>query len=291
MISQELSELAGELRLPDWRRSAQARWLVVAAHPDDETIGASWILRRAKSVQILQITDGAPRDRSLWPRNAPQMRQRYAVLRAVEEDRAMMLAGLSPRVIHRLGFVDQEATDHLVDLTLSLEQLLQELRPWVVVVQPYEGGHPDHDASAFAVHTAIRRRKASGQIHPALVEMSSYHRWNGRLRTGRFLPAPKAESSRRLSPNERGEKSRMLACFASQAEVLSAFKTDQERFRPAPRYDFCSPPHQGPLHYETLGWPRTGWQWRELAAHALEVLGLAHRTPVEQLERRRPHQR
>ena len=39
----------------------------------------------------------------------------------------------------------------------------------VVLTHAYEGGHPDHDAVAFAVHRAARRTSA------AVVEMPFYH--------------------------------------------------------------------------------------------------------------------
>ena len=62
----------------------------------------------------------------------------------------------------------------------------------------------------------------------------------------------------------------MLACFRTQADVLAPFGTEQETFRPAPRYDFTAAPHPGPLLYEGFGWGWTGQRWRDLAASALE---------------------
>ncbi len=46
----------------------------------------------------------------------------------------------------------------------------------------------------------------------------------------------------------------MLACFRTQAAILSHFDRQAERFRPAPAYDFTAPPHPGPLNYEDWGW-------------------------------------
>src|SRR6185437_9724842 len=51
-----------------------------------------------------------------------------------------------------------------------------------VFTHAYEGGHPDHDAVAFAVHAACRL----SDIPPAIVEMPYYHRQDGRLITGEF---------------------------------------------------------------------------------------------------------
>jgi hypothetical protein len=60
----------------------------------------------------------------------------------------------------------------------------------------------------------------------------------------------------------------MFECFSSQAKVLRGFDIAVERFRRAPRYDFTRPPHEGPLHYERLGWPLTGAAFRRAAAAA-----------------------
>src|SRR5262245_42709457 len=38
------------------------RLAVLAAHPDDETIGASRLLRRLSQPLVIYLTDGAPRD-------------------------------------------------------------------------------------------------------------------------------------------------------------------------------------------------------------------------------------
>jgi hypothetical protein len=46
------------------------------------------------------------------------------------------------------------------------------------------------------------------------------------------------------------------------------FPIDREQFRPAPKYDFSRPPHEGPLYYEIrkLGWTWTEWRRATLDA-------------------------
>ncbi len=117
----------------------------------------------------------------------------------------------------------------------------------MAVVHPYEGGHPDHDAAAFAVHAAVR---CLGCAAPALVEMTSYHRRDNALRVGEFLPYPLPVAERRVDASE---KRAMLGCFPSQAEVLAAFGVEVERFRSAPAYDFRAPPVAPPVHTRRWG--------------------------------------
>lgn len=256
--------------------ASAAPLLVLAAHPDDETLGASWLLSHGAGCHVAHVTDGAPVSPALRSPRAPASRQEYAWLREREARAALELAGVPPERLHRLGAVDQEAVLHLVELSRRLAGLLVELRPAVLVTHPYEGGHPDHDATAFVARAAVSLLLRESRLPLALVEMTSYHGRSGRLEAGSFLPLPMgalAVSSVYLSQEARALKRRMLACFGSQAQVLAAFPLECERFRAAPAYDFSRPPHAGELYYEAMGWMR-GERWCELARRGLAELGL-----------------
>ncbi len=183
----------------------------------------------------------------------------------------MAHAGLSAEVIEPFPALppvpDQRAAWHLEELTRGLVAVLQEFSPEAVLTHPYEGGHPDHDACAFAVHTAVRlcRRPA-----PLLLEAPFYHLdGSGSMRTGAFLDEDRFPAVRlELSPREQANKRARLACFASQTETLAQFGTEQEAFRLAPAYDFTQPPHGGKLLYECFPWGMTGVRFRALAGEA-----------------------
>lgn len=267
---EELAALLDELGAD--RARAPGPWLVVAAHPVDETLGASWIMRRARDTRVLLVTDGAPRDRRLWSPRASSSRRAYAAMRALEVRRALALAGVGANRITSLGIMDQEASDALVELAVRIEQMIAAAAPAVVVTHPYEGGHPDHDAVAFAVQAALQHLAKCDAPVPERLEMTSYHRHDAKLEAGAFLTSLPRQAHRPLTAHDQAVKGRMLACFASQVEVLAAFDVAVERFRRAPRYDFTAPPHDGTLQFEALGWPMTGTRWRRLASGALERL-------------------
>ncbi|MFL5264353.1 MAG: PIG-L deacetylase family protein [Anaeromyxobacteraceae bacterium] len=249
--------------------------LVLAAHPDDETIGAGALLYRLRGGVVVHLTDGAPRD----PRFRPEGLEvdAYARARRRELGAALAAAGLTEKSALAMGVPDQDAAYAIADLARSLAAVLGATHPALVVTHPYEGGHPDHDAAAIVARAAILLARRERLAVPRLVEMTSYHASGGALVTGQFLDAPLAKQvARVLSPVELDVKRAMLACFETQRPVLEPFLAHLavERFRPAPRIDVSRPPHEGPLWYERLGFTLSGARWRALARRAIDALGL-----------------
>src|SRR4051794_21074532 len=69
-------------------RPATVRVCVVAAHPDDETLGASAVFGWCDDVVVVHATNGAPRDPRWWPSCAAD-RQRYIQMREREAECAL----------------------------------------------------------------------------------------------------------------------------------------------------------------------------------------------------------
>ena len=165
----------------------------------------------------------------------------------------------------RLPVADQSAS-------LDLGGLAACLRAWlagmdVVFTHAYEGGHPDHDAVAFAV-------AASGV---PVIEMAGYHAApDGGIEVGVFLgPAPPAFP---LTPEETGRRDAMLGCFDTQQRTLAPFIGWTEvQLRPAPAYDFTRLP-AARAYYDGFSWGMTGARWCALAAEALAGMAAENRS-------------
>ena len=258
------------------------RLLVVLAHPDDEVLALGARLERLAGTRLLTVTDGAPVDGADAQHHGFASLETYREARRRELACALAHAGVANGIATVLALTsvpDQTAALHLSGLTQSVAAAVAAFSPEAVLTHPYEGGHPDHDACAFAVHAALRllpdAGNASTRMAPVLIEAPFYHAGaDGFLQTGSFLadrPSPTTVVCE-LSPEEQANKRARLACFTSQAETLAQFGVARELFRLAPSYDFTQPPHPGQLFYERFPWGMSGERFRTLAAVATEQL-------------------
>lgn len=225
--------------------------LIAVAHPDDETLGcAHELLRRPAACRILHTTDGAPFAERFWAQSGAASREKYSAHRRDELLAAMEVLGVAPTQLHYLPFADREAARHLPALAAAIREHLEQWTPSIVYTHPFEGGHPDHDATAWAVRRALESLQAIGAPVPEHREFTSYHARNGEFFCGEFLEehGPVAETD--LSPEEQRRKRTALNCYQSQQRVIQRFPLSPQRWRPAPRYDFQRRPHSGPLYYE-----------------------------------------
>lgn len=248
----------------------------VVAHPDDEVIGAaSRLARLGGSVMVIHLTNGAPHDMRDARAAGYHTREAYAAARRRELAAALALAGIAMDQTVQIGLADQEASFHMDALAHTLAVHFSEFQPGAVITHPYEGGHPDHDAAAFAVQAAACLMRMRGKIPPALIEMTSYHQGAHGIKTGEFLPLDCfLVHTVELAADERRLKRRMMDCFTTQRKMLRYFTAERERFRAAPNYDFMRPPHEGTLFYERYEWGMDGPRWRDLARLSLQELGV-----------------
>jgi N-acetylglucosamine malate deacetylase 2 len=246
---------------------------VVAAHPDDETIGIGSRLGRITHLSLIHITDGALR----VPANALSAGfagwRAYAEARQKELARALDLLGASGSARCAYGFPDQAAIFHVGDIAERLAHDLSSVA--AVLSHPYEHGHPDHDSVALAVSIACRLRVARGQMAPLRLEFASYHLEADKPVFGRFRPDPgHPETAIELTAQELAVKQAALGCFATQAQTLASFPLSPERLRAAPDYDFTCPP--GAALYERWGFEMTAERWRAAAARVLRQYANDH---------------
>jgi len=248
--------------------------LFIVAHADDEVLAAGAQLGSFARVSMIHTTDGAA-NRRVALACGFATRAEYAQARRAEL-RAALVAGGVAAECHELGIRCLDASFRLAPMARRLARLIRRIAPDLVFTQVYEGGHVDHDATAFAVHAALRRLPAP----PPLWELTGYHREpdhdepghretghreTGPIVRGKFPSTGGAPTVYLpLGPDAQTQKRRMLDAFRSQLDVVAQFPLDAEMFRPAPEYDFTQPPHAGALGYDSEGFGIDPRLWRAL---------------------------
>ncbi|WP_017606873.1 PIG-L deacetylase family protein [Nocardiopsis alkaliphila] len=153
----------------DW---SQERLLVYSPHPDDETLGCGGLMHKAKragaEVYVQFMTVGDTADQS--PRGFSTAQERHTEIKRVAEhfhwdDWHMALPGDANHL--RLDGLPR------VDLTRLVEQesplSIARLKPTVVLLPHRTSYNQDHQATAEAVHTALRPSDNRLRHHPRLV--------------------------------------------------------------------------------------------------------------------------
>ena len=141
-----------------------ARLVVVAAHPDDESLGAGGLVatatRRGLEVEILCATDGE----GSHPDSPTRTPEQLAGLRVEEGRQAARALGVDR--VHRLELPDGGVAEHEELLTQRLVELVGDGRGEVIVAPWRRDGHPDHEAAGRAAAVAARRTGADLWEYP-----------------------------------------------------------------------------------------------------------------------------
>lgn len=223
------------------------RILILAPHPDDETVACGIAARRARiegaRIAVLYLTTGVPLPEILWSWQRP----RYTKL--VARRRAEALAAAALLDIEPVGFLDiasRRLSVQLDDALAAVERAAVQSAAGQLWVPAFEGAHQDHDA-ANALAARFRGRLA-------VWEFAAYNKAGGRARSNRFADARGGVIELRLSREEVALKRRVLRLYASERINLAHIGLAEEAYRPLPRHDYAQPPHSGPLFRERFQW-------------------------------------
>jgi LmbE family N-acetylglucosaminyl deacetylase len=260
-------------RLMNGERIAEAV-AVVAAHPDDETVGIGSRMRLFDAPTLIHATDGAPLDMVRARHLGFESAKAYSSARYSELAQALDILNVQPATRICLGYSDGELAYHLVELTKRLQPLLEMVSG--VFTHAFEGGHPDHDACAFAVQCAVQRLLGVGRAAPARFEFTGYHSVAQKFHVGAFWPEQQYPAvTVQLSRDEVTRKGEALRAFETQAWIAQIFNYEHESYRPAPTYDFLRPtPPREWLYDANKSWKLKSEDWMTCSALALRDLDI-----------------
>lgn len=193
--------------------------LIVAPHPDDESLAAAGVQQNYPDAPVIVVTDGEAA-RCDTPNLASRRRQ--------EARAARRQLGLSTRQLVFLGLPDGKVASHEPRLQRLLAAQLPGIR---TLIAPFEhDGHADHDS----VGRVCLRLARHHRLRLLRYLIWGWHRYEpAQLRDARF-------ERLRLNRGECRVKQRAIACFSSQVQggddavipshVLSYFERPYEAF-------------------------------------------------------------
>lgn len=139
------------------------RTLVIAPHPDDETIGCGAATARRREagtdVDVVIVCDGRHSHRSsvIPP-------QQLAARRAEESLEACKLLGVDADHVHLLGFEELTLWCKLDEVAAALATHIERFAPDEVLVVTDQDWHTDHQATHVALLRAVARCGYRGRV-------------------------------------------------------------------------------------------------------------------------------
>ena len=213
------------------------RLLVLAPHPDDETLAAGGLLQRAITrgggARVVFATDGEnnPWTQRLVERRfriGPEDSARFGRRRRQEALAALAELGLKAEDSVFLGLPDQAITDLLLfgdeAAVDRLGSLLADWRPTLMVLPSLHDLHPDHSALAVLARLALARL-SPGRLAPGRPAAERAPRLLSyvvhRSRTMKLGEADGGPDVARfeLTQAEKDRKRRAIRCHATQLVV------------------------------------------------------------------------
>jgi LmbE family N-acetylglucosaminyl deacetylase len=218
--------------------TANDRLLILAPHPDDESLATGGLIQRAvkagAKVRVLFATDG---DNNPWPQRFVERklqisytdRARWGRRRRKEALSALEVLGLPKGSARFLGLPDQGITNLLMRaeeaVLFTLWAELKEWEPTVFVIPSATDAHPDHSALFVLVHLALLRLQSQPRVLRFIIHEPRRKSERGRV-------------SLRLTEQEVSRKRAAILAHESQMALsrkrFASYAREQEVYYTAP---------------------------------------------------------
>lgn len=203
--------------------------VIIAPHPDDETLGTGRLIMALRRAGIkpafIMLTDGG----GSHPQSAKWPSDRLTRLRQQELRRALGRLGISQPIIRHMRWRDGHLNED--GRVLRLRAVLNSFHAKTVLVTSPQDHHPDHKAAFAMALAAVDRRKMT---------LWSYAVWSRMaLRARKAFDAGRAQQHWAMKAH-RSQIGDYIgddpAGFSFTADMLAAILNTEERYVRARRY-------------------------------------------------------
>jgi LmbE family N-acetylglucosaminyl deacetylase len=217
------------------KSSAATSVLVVAPHPDDETLGCGARILRARAanvaVAIVVIGDGSGSHATVAAADASALRDR----RSGELAQAAERLGVASDRVRQLNYADDSFATQVDQIAADLASAVVEFAADEIYVTCADEPHPDHSAAAVAVRQAVARLSSTPRVLEYPIWLWADWPISRRFRNGsgllRWLALVVTRSVEAVSVSDlQMSKRRALAAYRSQ---LGEIDLEADGYQPA----------------------------------------------------------
>jgi LmbE family N-acetylglucosaminyl deacetylase len=226
------------------------RYLFIFAHPDDDAFICGMMCTLLRSGALVS---------AVWATSGDYFGQQTR--REGELSRAMDLIGLDENHRHLLRFHDLGLIRSLPDVADQMTRLVREIEPTHIIVNAYEGGHPDHDCVNFCAVEASQKSKITPELYefPLYNGSGPFYYWSWRING---FPPPAHETYYfKLTSEIINKKYAVMKTYAESqwmymiparlASPKNFLKSKGEVYRKfSVARNYTAPPHPGKINYE-----------------------------------------
>jgi LmbE family N-acetylglucosaminyl deacetylase len=188
--------------------------LVIAPHPDDETLGCGSTIARfvaqGRKVRIIAIYQGSnfPVSKILSP-------DKIALMRCSELIKGMACLGLKRENIIFFNYPDTSTQENIKEIAYNIAQQIKIFDPGIIFSTHEKDYHPHHNAVAIATKLAIKKISFKGIYYNYVIWYNPFQALNYlltlkhvKVRTGEYLDLKKSaiKEHRSQLENLTGEK-------------------------------------------------------------------------------------
>ena len=215
--------------------------LLIAAHPDDELVGAAFIIKKIllkKNLIIFFPTNGVLSKEEMWFWDKRKYQEKKKI-RNKEMKESLQYLGV--KKFFRQNIPTRKLKENIGKTFNKINLLIKNWKIDTVFCPAYEGGHQDHDVSNFICSRLRNNYK--------VFEYAEYNFSKGKINCNEFVKPTNDEVTIKLSEKEKREKMKLLEIYNSEKGNLDYVKLDKECYRKLYDYDYSKPPHPGKLFY------------------------------------------
>ena len=220
--------------------------LLLAPHPDDESVGLSVFIKRKKEegckITIFFLTNGGISKNEMWFWE----RNKYEKLlqkRLNEMKNSLKFFKIKDYFLQNIP--SRNLHSNILKTFSAIQNIIGKKPIDSIFVPAYEGGHQDHDVANFIAS------KFKKKIN--VFEYSEYHNYGDKVHSNSFINNTGNETVLEFDQNEALYKKHALSIYNSEKKNLNYIDIKREVYRPIFRYNYDSVPHKGKLFYKRFG--------------------------------------